>query len=76
MLFVFIVWLVLLFLGIIVGIILEYRLDHNKLKKGRNGMTHKTIRKLNVYLVILPYKLLIAALVGFGLFVLVNSFVK
>ena len=75
-LLVLITWLALLLLGIIVGIILEHRLDHNKLKKGRNGMTDKTIRKLNVYLVILPYKLLIAALVGFGLFILVNSFVK
>ncbi len=75
-LIVFITWLALLLLGIIVGIILEHRLDHNKLKKGCNGMTDEAIRKLNVYLVILPYKIIIAALVGLGLFVLVYSFVK
>jgi hypothetical protein len=75
-LIILIIWFVLLLLGFVVGAVLEYRLGHNKLKKGCNGMTDEAIRKLNVYLVILPYKIIIAALVGLGLFVLVYSFVK
>ena len=71
-----IVWFAFLLLGIVLGIILEYRSDHNKLKKGYNGLSDKTIKKLNVYFVILPYKLFIVALIGFGLFVLVNSIIK
>lgn len=71
-----IVWFAFLLLGIVLGIILEYRSDHNKLKKGSNGLSDKTIKKLNVYFVILPYKLFIVALIGFGLFVLVNSIIK
>ena len=71
-----IVWFAFLLLGIVLGIILEYRSDRNKLKKGSNGLSDKTIKKLNVYFVILPYKLFIVALIGFGLFVLVNSIIK
>ena len=47
-LIILIIWFVLLLLGFVVGAVLEYRLGHNKLKKGNNRLPDKTIRKLNV----------------------------
>ena len=73
---VMIIWFVLLLLGIVVGFILEYRSDHNKLKKGNSRLPDKTVRKLNVYFVILPSWLLLVAIIVLGLFVFVDTVVK
>lgn len=71
-----IIWFVLFLLGFVVGSVLEYRLSHNRLKKGNNRLPDKTIRKLNVCLVILPFWIFIVAIIGFGLFFIVHSIVK
>ena len=71
-----IIWFVLFLLGFVVGSVLEYRLSHNRLKKGNNRLPDKTIRKLNVCLVILPIWIFIVAIIGFGLFFIVHSIVK
>lgn len=41
--------------GFIIGIILDYKLDHNKLKKGSSKLSDKEIRKINFYCVIMPF---------------------
>ena len=41
--------------GFIIGIILDYKLDHNKLKKGSSKLSDKEIRKINYYFVIMPF---------------------
>ncbi len=71
-----IIWFVLSLLGFVVGSVLEYRLSYNRLKKGNNRLPDKTIRKLNVCLVILPFWIFIVAIIGFGLFFIVHSIVK
>ena len=71
-----IIWFVLLLLGFVVGAVLEYRLGHNKLKKGNNRLPDKTIRKLNVYFVIFPGWLLLVAIIVLGLIVIVDTVVK
>lgn len=75
-LIILIIWFVLLLLGFVVGAVLEYRLGHNKLKKGNNRLPDKTIRKLNVYFVILPGWLLLVAIIVLGLIVFVDTVVK
>ena len=71
-----IIWFVLLLLGFVVGAVLEYRLGHNKLKKGNNRLPDKTIRKLNVCFVIVPLWIILVAIIGLGVFVIVHSIVK
>lgn len=75
-LIILIIWFVLLLLGFVVGAVLEYRLGHNILKKGNNRLPDKTIRKLNVYFVILPGWLLLVAIIVLGLIVFVDTVVK
>ena len=75
-LIILIIWFVLLLLGFVVGAVLEYRLGHNKLKKGNNRLPDKTIRKLNVYFVILPGWLLLVAIIVLGLIVFVDTVFK
>lgn len=75
-LIILIIWFVLLLLGFVVGAVLEYRLGHNKLKKGNNRLPDKTIRKLNVYFVIFPGWLLLVAIIVLGLIVIVDTVVK
>ena len=74
-LIILIIWFVLLLLGFVVGAVLEYRLGHNKLKKGNNRLPDKTIRKLNVYFVIFPGWLLLVAIIVLGLIVIVDTVV-
>jgi uncharacterized protein YneF (UPF0154 family) len=75
-LIILIIWFVLLLLGFVVGAVLEYRLGHNKLKKGNNRLPDKTIRKLNVCFVIVPLWIILVAIIGLGVFVIVHSIVK
>lgn len=75
-LIILIIWFVLLLLGFVVGAVLEYRLGYNKLKKGNNRLPDKTIRKLNVYFVILPGWLLLVAIIVLGLIVFVDTVFK
>ena len=71
-----IIWFVLFLLGFVVGSVLEYRLSHNRLKKGNNRLPDKTIRKLNVCFVIVPLWIILVAIIGLGVFVIVHSIVK
>ena len=55
---------VFMFLGFVIGGILEYKLRHNKLRKGLNKLSDKEIRRLNVYFVILPFIIAFVAICG------------
>ena len=65
-----IIGLVFIVLGFVIGGILEYKLGHNKLRKGSSKLSDKEIRKLNVYFVILPF--IIAFVAIFGLIAIVT----
>ena len=73
---VLIIGLILVFLGIVIGGILDHKLAHNKLKKGTNKLSDKTIRKLNVCFVIVPYLIACIAILGILAVVIITKIFK
>lgn len=71
-----IIGLVFIVLGFVIGGILEYKLRHNKLRKGSSKLSDKEIRKLNAYFVILPYIIAFVAVFGLVAVVIVSSIIQ
>lgn len=71
-----IIGLVFIVLGYVIGGILEYKLRHNKLRKGLSKLSDKEIRKLNVYFVILPYIIAFVAIFGLVAVVIVSLIIQ
>ena len=71
-----IIGLVFIVLGYVIGGILEYKLGHNKLRKGSGKLSDKEIRKLNVYFVILPFIIAFVAIFGLVAVVIISLIIQ
>lgn len=71
-----IIGLVFIVLGYVIGGILEYKLGHNKLRKGSSKLSDKEIRKLNVYFVILPFIIAFVAIFGLVAVVIISLIIQ
>ena len=65
------VCLAFIVLGFVLGCVLEYKLDHNKLKKGSSKLSDKEIRKINFYFVIMPYIILLFETLGLIIYAII-----